>query len=123
MIAHEFGHHVQNIRGVMTEVSRRQREDPARANEISVRLELQADCLAGVWAHSALQEDLLEPGDLEEGLVAAAAVGDDRIQSQAGMRIDPDAFTHGTSEQRQRWFMRGYESGNAASCDTFSGGI
>lgn len=123
VIAHEFGHHVQNIRGVMTEVTRRQREDPGKANEMSVRLELQADCLAGVWAHSALQENLLEPGDLEEGLEAAAAVGDDRIQSQAGMRVDPEGFTHGTSEQRKRWFMRGYDSGNAASCDTFSGGI
>lgn len=123
VIAHEFGHHVQNIRGIMTEVTRRQREDPGRANDLSVRLELQADCLAGVWAHSAYEADLLEDGDLEEGLAAAAAVGDDRIQSQAGMRVDPDAFTHGTSQQRERWFTRGFEGGSAEACDTFSGGI
>lgn len=123
VIAHEFGHHVQNVTGIMSQVSAAQREDPARANDLSVRLELQADCLAGVWAHSAYQDNLLEDGDLEEGLAAAAAVGDDRIQSSTGMPVDPESFTHGTSRQRADWFMRGFENGDAAACDTFAGGI
>ena len=120
VIAHEVGHHVQNVLGILPEVSREQQRDPGRANELSVRLELQADCFAGVWAHTAYQRQILEDGDLEEGLTAAAAIGDDRIQSQSGRRVDRESFTHGSSEQRTRWFLRGFEGGDVASCDTFS---
>jgi predicted metalloprotease len=123
VIAHEFGHHVQNLLGVDDQVRGAQRQNPDEANELSVRLELQADCLAGVWGHSAYRERLLESGDLEEGLGAAAAVGDDRIQRAASGRIDPENFTHGSSEQRTRWFTRGFESGDVNTCDTFSGDI
>lgn len=122
IVAHEIAHHVQNLLGVMDDVNRAQQESPDDANELSVRLELQADCLAGIWGHSAYQRgDLLESGDLEEGLNAAAAVGDDRIQSQAGQRVNPESFTHGTSEQRVRWFRQGFESGDPTACDTFKG--
>jgi uncharacterized protein len=120
VIAHEFGHHVQDELGTLGDVAQQQRDHPDQANELSVRLELQADCLAGVWAHSAYQEDILEDGDLEEGLNAAASVGDDRLEQQAGQRVDPDSFTHGTSEQRQRWFLNGFQGGQPSSCDTFS---
>jgi predicted metalloprotease len=123
VIAHEFGHHVQNLLGISREVSNAQRSDPGDANELSVRLELQADCLAGVWAHSAYQDNLLEEGDLEEGLAAAAAIGDDRLQQQAGGPVNRDSFTHGSSEQRTAWFTRGFEGGEVASCDTFSGDV
>ncbi len=119
VIAHEFGHHVQNVLGILPQVSREMQQSPSQANALSVKLELQADCLAGVWAHSAYGRDLLEDGDLDEGLTAATAVGDDRIQSQAGGRVDPDSFTHGTSEQRRRWFLVGFQSGEVAACDTF----
>ncbi len=105
--------------GILPEVNREMQQNPSQANALSVKLELQADCLAGVWAHSAYSRDLLEDGDLEEGLAAATAVGDDRIQSQAGGRVDPDTFTHGTSEQRRRWFLVGFQEGEVASCDTF----
>jgi predicted metalloprotease len=121
VIAHEFGHHVQNILGITGDVQRGQQENPDEANDLSVRLELQADCLAGVWAYSAYEENLLERGDLEEGLGAAAAVGDDRLQSQAGAEVNPETWTHGSSEQRVDWFRRGYESGDPNSCDSFSG--
>ena len=121
VIAHEFGHHVQNILGISGDVQRARQENPDQANELSVRLELQADCLAGVWAYSAYEENLLEAGDLEEGLGAAAAVGDDRLQSQAGGDVNPETWTHGSSEQRVEWFRRGYESGDPNTCDTFSG--
>jgi predicted metalloprotease len=114
VIAHEFGHHVQNILGIMERVENR---------EDSIRLELQADCLAGVWAHSAAQRDLLDPGDLEEGLGAAAAVGDDRIQQKASGRIDPESWTHGSSDQRMKWFHRGFDRGDPGACDTFSGDL
>jgi predicted metalloprotease len=123
VIAHEFGHHVQNLLGIADDVRRGQQEHPDEANELSVRLELQADCLAGVWAHSAYQEGLLESGDLEEGLTAAASVGDDRIQRQAGRGVNPETFTHGSSEQRTTWFRRGYESGDLNSCNTFRGEV
>jgi predicted metalloprotease len=119
VIAHEFGHHVQNVLGIADDIRRGQQEHPDEANELSVRLELQADCLAGVWAHSAYREGLLESGDLEEGLAAAAAIGDDRLQREAGRQVNPDTFTHGTSEQRVGWFRRGYESGDLNSCNTF----
>ncbi len=121
VIAHEFGHHVQNLLGITRDVERGRREHPDEANELSVRLELQADCFAGVWGHSTYERNLLESGDLEEGLNAAAAVGDDRIQRQATGRVDRESFTHGSSEQRVRWFQRGFESGDPNACDTFSG--
>jgi uncharacterized protein len=123
VIAHEFGHHVQNILGVNSEVRQQQQRDPSQANELSIRLELQADCLAGVWAHSAYEEDLLESGDLEEGLAAAAAVGDDRIQEQTSGRVNPEQWTHGSSEQRVSWFKKGFDSGDPGACDTFDGEI
>ncbi|OAI44298.1 hypothetical protein AYO38_09875 [bacterium SCGC AG-212-C10] len=123
VIAHEIGHHVQNLTGVNEEVNRLSKKTPSKANEYSVRQELQADCLAGVWAHTAFTRDLLEDGDIEEGLAAAAAVGDDRLQKQATGRVNPESFTHGTSAQRMKWFQAGYDSGDADSCDTFSGGI
>ncbi|MGI8606811.1 MAG: KPN_02809 family neutral zinc metallopeptidase [Gaiellaceae bacterium] len=119
VIAHEFGHHVQNVIGVSEDVRREQQANPEQANELSIRLELQADCLAGVWAHSAYEENLLEPGDVEEGLGAAAAVGDDRIQEQASGRIDRESWTHGSSEQRTTWFRKGFESGSSGACNTF----
>ena len=121
VIAHEFGHHVQNLVGIAEDVRRGQQENPDEANELSIRMELQADCLAGVWAHSAFEQDLLESGDLEEGLAAAAAVGDDRIQKQATGRVERESWTHGSSEQRVEWFRRGFEQGDAQACDTFSG--
>jgi predicted metalloprotease len=119
VIAHEMGHHVQNELGTSEEVRRLSGEDPDDANELSVRLELQADCYAGVWASTVFREGDLERGDLREAFTASEAVGDDRLQRQAGQRVDPDSFTHGTSEQRRRWFETGYRSGDAGSCDTF----
>jgi predicted metalloprotease len=123
VVAHEFGHHVQNILGVNSEVRQEQQSNPDQANDLSIRLELQADCLAGVWAHSAYEQQLLESGDLEEGLGAAAAVGDDRIQRQTSGRINPEQWTHGSSEQRVTWFKNGFDTGNPADCDTFEGDI
>jgi uncharacterized protein len=124
IVAHEIGHHVQNLLGVMEDVAREEQEDPESGNELSVRVELQADCLAGVWAHSAFAKgDLLESGDLEEGLTAAAAVGDDRIQKQSGQGVDPDSFTHGSSEQRVTWFRAGFDGGDPTACDTFKGDV
>ena len=120
VLAHEIGHHVQNVLGTEAEVRRLRASRPDMANELSVRLELQADCYAGVWAHSTARRELLEAGDVEEGLGAAAAVGDDRIQRMGGGRVAPEAFTHGSSEQRMQWFRRGMETGRAESCDTFS---
>ena len=123
MIAHEFGHHVQNILGISGDVHRARQENADEANELSVRLELQADCLAGVWAYTTYERNLLEPGDLEEGLAAAAAVGDDRIQREATGRVDVETFTHGSAEQRMTWFLNGFESGDANECDTFAGDV
>lgn len=119
VLAHEVGHHVQTVLGVEGEVRRLQRGAPDRANELSVRMELQADCFAGIWAHDAGLKGMLEGGDIEEGLGAASAVGDDRLQRQAGQSVNPDVFTHGTSAQRIEWFRRGYESGDINACDPF----
>ena len=120
VLAHEVAHHVQNLLGINGEVHRESQRDPDQANELSVRLELQADCFAGVWAFTTYERDLLESGDLEEGLNAAAAVGDDRIQKEATGRIDPESWTHGSSEQRMAWFQKGFDTGDPAQCDTFS---
>ena len=123
VIAHEFGHHVQNILGISDDVRRGQQEHPEEANELSVRLELQADCLAGVWGYTTYERRILETGDLEEGLRAAASVGDDRIQREATGSINPETWTHGSSEQRVEWFTTGFESGDPNVCDTFSADI
>jgi uncharacterized protein len=120
VLAHEIGHHVQNVLGTEAEVRRTRQTRADLANEMSVRLELQADCYAGVWAHSTEQRKLLEQGDVEEGLGAAAAVGDDRLQRMGGGRVVPESFTHGSSDQRQQWFRRGLEAGRPDACDTFS---
>jgi predicted metalloprotease len=119
VLAHEIGHHVQNVLGTEAQVRRARGVRPDQANELSVRLELQADCYAGVWAHSTAQRELLERGDVEEGLSAAAAVGDDRIQRMGGGAVVPEAFTHGSSEQRMQWFRQGMESGRPQVCETF----
>lgn len=119
VLSHEIGHHVQNVIGVMDDVRQAQQADASRANELSVSLELQADCLAGIWAHTVYERDLLERGDLAEGLAAAAAVGDDRLQQQAGQSVTPESWTHGSSAERQRWFEQGFESGDPDVCDTF----
>ncbi len=117
VIAHEVGHHVQNQLGVSSEVRQRQQANPDQANDLSVRVELQADCFAGVWGWSALEEGLVEDGDLAEAMEAAEAIGDDALQ---GGNANPESFTHGTSAQRQQWFMTGYESGDPNSCNTFA---
>lgn len=119
VIAHELGHHVQNLAGTSSRVQEAMQSDPRNANEYSVRLELQADCYAGIWAHSTSERDILDPGDVDEGLAAAAAVGDDRIQRMSGRGVNPESWTHGSSEQRAEWFRRGYQSGRLADCDTF----
>ena len=119
VVAHEIGHHVQHVLGISDRVRQAQSEDRRNANEYSVRLELQADCFAGMWGHSTAQRNILEEGDVEEGLNAAAAIGDDRMQREAGRRVTPDSFTHGSSEQRVEWFRRGLQSGRLSDCDTF----
>jgi predicted metalloprotease len=122
VIAHEIGHHVQNLLGIMDRANNvRERVSEADANEISVRLELQADFLAGVWAHHAQQaRQILEEGDVEEALNAASQIGDDRLQMETQGYVVPDAFTHGTAAQRSRWFMRGFQTGDLSQGDTFS---
>ena len=115
VLAHELGHHVQNVLGTSDEVRRAQQADPAQANDLSVRLELQADCYAGVWGHSAQDRGLIEPGDIEEGLAAAAAVGDDALGNG-----NQESWTHGSSQSRQRWFDIGFQTGDVAACDTFT---
>ena len=121
VVAHEVGHHVQNLLGISTRVHEmQQRVDEVEANQYSVRLELQADCYAGVWAERADKyAGILEPGDIEEAMNAASAVGDDRLQRSAGRAVVPDSFTHGSSEQRQRWFQQGFRTGSVEACDTF----
>ena len=120
VIAHELGHHVQHLLGTDQQVRRAQQGDPSAANDYSVRLELQADCFAGVWGRSTAQRNNMSEGDLEEGMNAAAAVGDDRILQKAGRRANVESFTHGTSAQRVSWFKKGYDSGNPRACDTFA---
>jgi predicted metalloprotease len=120
VIAHEVGHHVQTLLGITERAQQAQRRDPSARNAISVRVELQADCFAGIWGHSAAQRKLLDPGDVEEGLRAAAAVGDDHILKMAGRRVAPESFTHGSAADRSRWFRRGLDSGSVRDCDTFS---
>jgi predicted metalloprotease len=120
VIAHEMGHHVQDETGTSATVSQEQRDNPGDANALSVRLELQADCYAGVWASTVYAKGDLEEGDLNEALGAAAAVGDDRLQKAATGSVNPDSFTHGTSAERRRWFDAGYKSGDPGACDTFS---
>jgi predicted metalloprotease len=110
---------VQNLLGIDDEVQRLSQQEPERANDLSVRLELQADCLAGVWGHTALEQGELSAGDLEEALAAAASIGDDRIQETTTGRIDPERWTHGSSAQRARWFRVGFDSGDPERCDTF----
>ncbi len=122
VLAHEIGHHVQNVLGTSLAVHRAQRENPAEANALSVLQELQADCYAGVWAHSTAKRNLLERGDVKEGLDAASAIGDDTLQRRSGGRVAPESWTHGSSAQRVRWFKRGYESGDVDACDTFKAG-
>jgi predicted metalloprotease len=122
VIAHEVGHHVQDELGILGQTnSMRARMSEADSNALSVRIELQADCYAGIWAQGTqAMNGTLEPGDIDEAMNAAARIGDDALQRNAGQAVSPDNFTHGTSAQRQRWFMRGYESGNMTDCDTFS---
>ena len=119
VLAHEIGHHVQHLLGLTDQVRANQERNPSRANALSVRLELQADCLAGIWARSTSERRLLEQGDVEEALGAASAVGDDRIQRQAGGRVSPERWTHGSARQRAGWFRRGLDSGRIDDCNTF----
>jgi uncharacterized protein len=121
VIAHEIGHHVQTILGIEPKVHRLQQQEPGERNPLSVRLELQADCFAGIWAHSTEQRDLVGQGDINEALHAAAAVGDDRLQRAGRGYANPESFTHGTSAQRVQWFRRGLDSGKISACNTFSG--
>jgi predicted metalloprotease len=126
VLAHEFGHHLQTVTGTEASVRRAQQANPSNGNALSVRMELQADCYAGVWGHEAAKPGRaargqveLDPGDLEEALRAAAAIGDDRLQKLGTGRVQPEKFTHGSSEQRQTWFKRGFDSGDPRQCDTF----
>ncbi|MGQ0286983.1 KPN_02809 family neutral zinc metallopeptidase [Pasteurellaceae bacterium 22721_9_1] len=120
VIAHEVGHHVQNLMGILPKVHMLQQQNRAQANQLSVRAELQADCFAGVWGHQASKQGLFEQGDLEEAFNAAEAVGDDRLQKRSQGYAVPDSFTHGTSAQRLEWFRRGLQTGNPAQCNTFN---
>jgi hypothetical protein len=119
VIAHELGHHVQNILGIERKVRHLQEVNSRVQNALSVKMELQADCFAGIWAHTTQQRGLLEQGDIDSALGAAAAVGDDRLQKMATGHVTPDSFTHGTSAQRMMWFRKGFDSGTIAACDTF----
>lgn len=120
IVAHEYGHHVQNVTGIMEIVRDRQQRNPDRANELGVALELQADCFAGAWASSVAERGLFDtPDEVEEALRAAEAVGDDRIQARSGSEVDPDSFTHGSAEQRRSWFELGFQTGDPGQCRTF----
>jgi hypothetical protein len=119
VLAHEIGHHVQKVLGIEAQVRQLQQSRPGLANQLSVRMELQADCFAGVWGHSTAQRQILDRGDVEEGLNAAAAIGDDRIQKMQTGFVRPDSFTHGSSAQRVEWFKRGLQTGDVNACDTF----
>ena len=123
VLAHEIGHHVQKLLGIESKVRRLQEQNRGEVNHLSVRMELQADCFAGIWGHSTNQRGILEAGDVDEALRAAAAVGDDRIQQQSRGRVNPDSFTHGSSAQRQKWFRQGFDSGEVSSCNTFGGDL
>ena len=133
VLTHEVAHHVQTVLGINEQVRSQQQSDPSTANDLSIRMELQADCFAGVWAASVYVDSTagleagrvleLAPGEIREALEAAAAVGDDRIQEAATGRVDPESWTHGSSEQRERWFSLGYETADPAQCDTFSGSL
>lgn len=123
VVAHEMGHHIQKIVGTEARVRQAEAQRPELQNALSVRLELQADCYAGVWGAQVRNEQLLDPGDVDEALRAASAVGDDRIQRQETGQVHPDTFTHGTSAQRSAWFQRGFQSGDMRSCDTFAGAL
>jgi len=118
VMAHEYGHHVQHLTGIAEQVRSAQQQTPRQANALQVLMELQADCYAGVWA--AKHRDLIEPGDLEEGMTAANAIGDDTLQQQAGQQISPESFTHGSSAQRMEWLRRGLQTGDDEACDTFA---
>jgi uncharacterized protein len=120
VIAHEIGHHVQDVVGIERKVRAAQERNPEARNRLSVAMELQADCYAGVWAHSTAKRQLINEADVRTGLQAAAAVGDDRLQKMARGFVTPDSFTHGTSQQRVSWFNRGFETGQMDSCNTFS---
>jgi len=120
VVAHEVGHHVQHLLGIDTKMRKEQARSPDQKNELSVRLELQADCFAGVWGHSTNERRLLDPGDVDGGLRAAASIGDDKLQKEATGRVRPEKFTHGTSEQRKKWLLRGLGSGKIEDCDTFA---
>ena len=120
VLAHELGHHVQKLIGVEEKVHAAREQNPRAANQLSERLELQADCFAGVWGHSTDQRKLLDPGDVREGLNAAAAVGDDRLQRMAGRSVNPETFTHGSSQQRMDWFEKGFSTGDMKACNTFA---
>ncbi len=120
VLAHEIGHHVQKLIGIESKVRQLQQRNPGIANQASVAMELQADCFAGIWAHSTQQRNLLEAGDVESALGAASAVGDDHIQKMTAGRVQPESFTHGSSQQRMDWFKRGFDSGSISSCNTFS---
>lgn len=124
VIAHEVGHHIQNLQGILPEVHAKQRSmSKSAGNALSVRVELQADCYAGIWAHGIAEFNTLEEGDIQEAFKAAEQIGDDRLQQEGQGYVIPDSFTHGSSAQRMSWFKRGYESGQVASCDTFSSKI
>ncbi len=119
VIAHEIGHHVQQQTGIEQQVRDLMQQDPSQQNALSVKMELQADCLAGVWGQSVYEQGDLDSGDVEEGLSAASAVGDDRIQASAGVAVNPETWTHGSAEQRSTWFRKGVDTGDPAACDTF----
>jgi predicted metalloprotease len=122
VLAHELGHHVQNLLGTEAKVSRLEQQEPSQRNHLSVETELQADCYGGVWANSAQKRGIVDPGDVDNALSAVAAVGDDHLQKMSGRAVSPESWTHGSSAQRQSWFKKGFESGDPASCNTFASG-